>query len=100
MDLGSDGLGWAGLARPHVITFHADIICQLQCAAQRFNTSGRAMRARAHLMYASEYFDIKVYVNCYSEVKGCTLEKDSASNSQGSDHKFALNLNAYSSQPN
>jgi hypothetical protein len=64
MDLGFDGLGWAGLARPHVITFHANIICQLQCAAQRFNTSGRAMRARAHLMYASECFDIKVYVNC------------------------------------
>jgi hypothetical protein len=48
MDLGFDGLGWAGLARPHVITFHANIICQLQCAAQRFNTSGRDMRAHAH----------------------------------------------------
>jgi hypothetical protein len=64
MDLGFDELGWAGLARPHVITFHANIICQLQCAAQSFATSGFDMRARAHSMYASECFDIKVYVNC------------------------------------
>ena len=66
MDLGLDGLGWAGLARPHVFTFHANIVCQLHCDAQRFDISAAAPCAhtRAHSMYTNECVDIKVHVNC------------------------------------
>jgi len=70
MDLALDGHGWASLARPHVFTFHANIVCKLHCDAQRFDISADSSmtapcaRTRAHSMYTNECVDIKVHVNC------------------------------------
>ena len=62
MDLNPDGLGWAGLARPRVITFHADYLPVAMRRTALQHKHARAMRAPAHSMYASECFDIKVHV--------------------------------------
>ena len=69
MDLRFDVLWRAGLARPHVFTFHANIVCQLQCAAQRFNTSADSeawpRHARTRTLNVRKWmFLCKVYVNC------------------------------------
>jgi hypothetical protein len=69
MDLSLHGHGWAGLARSHMVTFHANTVCQLHCDTQRFDISADSSmtapcaRTRAHSMYTNECVDIKVNVN-------------------------------------